>query len=28
VKAGRTHLMEATTVTLGQEIGGDAAQIR
>ena len=28
VKAGRTHLMDATPVTLGQEFGGHAAQIR
>ncbi|MFJ9185974.1 class II fumarate hydratase [Streptomyces anulatus] len=28
VKAGRTHLMDATPVTLGQEFGGYAAQIR
>jgi fumarate hydratase class II len=28
VKSGRTHLMEATPVTLGQEFGGYAAQIR
>ena len=28
VKAGRTHLMDATPVTLGQEFGGFAAQIR
>ncbi len=27
VKAGRTHLMDATPVTLGQEMGGYAAQI-
>jgi fumarate hydratase, class II len=27
VKAGRTHLMDATPVTLGQELGGYAAQI-
>lgn len=27
VKTGRTHLMDATPVTLGQEIGGWAAQI-
>src|SRR4051794_20744410 len=27
VKSGRTHLMDATPVTLGQEFGGDAAQI-
>ena len=27
VKAGRTHLMDATPVTLGQEFGGDAAQV-
>jgi fumarate hydratase, class II len=27
VKAGRTHLMDATPVTLGQEFGGYAAQI-
>ena len=28
VKAGRTHLMDATPVTLGQEFGGQAAAIR
>ena len=28
VKAGRTHLMDATPVTLGQEFGGYAAQTR
>src|ERR1044072_1773716 len=28
VKAGRTHLMDATPVTLGQEFGGWAAQVR
>ncbi|MCU1586935.1 MAG: fumC, partial [Frankiales bacterium] len=28
VKSGRTHLMDATPVTLGQELGGYAAQIR
>ena len=28
VKAGRTHLMDAVPVTLGQELGGYAAQIR
>ncbi|MCU1408736.1 MAG: aspartate ammonia-lyase [Microbacteriaceae bacterium] len=28
VKAGRTHLMDATPVTLGQEFGGYARQIR
>jgi fumarate hydratase class II len=28
VKAGRTHLMDATPVTLGQELGGYAAQLR
>jgi fumarate hydratase class II len=28
VKAGRTHLMDATPVTLGQELGGYAAQVR
>ncbi|MFG2980455.1 class II fumarate hydratase [Streptomyces sp. NPDC048258] len=28
VKAGRTHLMDATPVTLGQEFGGYAVQIR
>jgi fumarate hydratase class II len=28
VKSGRTHLMDATPVTLGQEFGGYAAQIR
>jgi fumarate hydratase class II len=27
VKAGRTHLMDATPVTLGQELGGYSAQI-
>jgi fumarate hydratase class II len=27
VKSGRTHLMDATPVTLGQELGGYAAQI-
>ena len=27
VKAGRTHLMDATPVTLGQEIGGYASQV-
>src|ERR1044072_2095453 len=27
-KAGRTHLMDATPVTLGQEFGGWAAQVR
>ncbi len=27
VKAGRTHLMDATPVTLGQEFGGFAAQV-
>src|SRR5262245_31913962 len=27
VKAGRTHLMDATPVTLGQELGGYAAQL-
>jgi fumarate hydratase class II len=27
VKAGRTHLMDATPVTLGQELGGHASQI-
>ncbi len=27
VKAGRTHLMDATPVTLGQEFGGYATQI-
>ncbi len=27
VKSGRTHLMDATPVTLGQEIGGYAAQL-
>src|SRR5687768_6768989 len=27
VKAGRTHLMDATPVTLGQEFGGYAAQL-
>ncbi|MEU9031216.1 class II fumarate hydratase [Streptomyces sp. NPDC048383] len=28
VKAGRTHLMDATPVTLGQEFGGYAGQVR
>ncbi|MEE6280731.1 class II fumarate hydratase [Georgenia sp. MJ170] len=28
VKAGRTHLMDATPVTLGQEFGGYATQVR
>src|SRR6476661_2669033 len=28
VKSGRTHLMDATPVTLGQEFGGYAAQLR
>src|SRR5205823_8421687 len=28
VKAGRTHLMDAVPVTLGQEFGGYAAQMR
>jgi fumarate hydratase, class II len=28
VKAGRTHLMDAVPVTLGQEFGGYAAQVR
>ncbi|MBA2560454.1 MAG: class II fumarate hydratase [Propionibacteriales bacterium] len=28
VKAGRTHLMDATPVTLGQEFGGFATQLR
>jgi fumarate hydratase class II len=28
VKCGRTHLMDATPVTLGQEFGGYAAQVR
>jgi fumarate hydratase class II len=28
VKSGRTHLMDATPVTLGQEFGGYASQIR
>jgi fumarate hydratase, class II len=28
VKSGRTHLMDATPVTLGQELGGYAAQMR
>jgi fumarate hydratase, class II len=28
VKAGRTHLMDATPVTLGQELAGYAAQVR
>ncbi len=27
VKSGRTHLMDATPVTLGQELGGHAAQV-
>ncbi len=27
VKAGRTHLMDATPITLGQELGGYAAQV-
>ena len=27
VKAGRTHLMDASPITLGQEFGGYAAQI-
>ena len=27
VKAGRTHLMDATPVTLGQEFGGYAAAV-
>ncbi|MGH9065110.1 MAG: class II fumarate hydratase [Acidimicrobiales bacterium] len=27
VKSGRTHLMDATPVTLGQEVGGYAAQV-
>ena len=27
VKSGRTHLMDATPVTLGQEFGGYAAQV-
>ena len=27
MKAGRTHLMDATPVTLGQELGGYAAQV-
>jgi fumarate hydratase class II len=27
VKAGRTHLMDATPITLGQELGGHAAQV-
>jgi fumarate hydratase class II len=27
VKAGRTHLMDATPVTLGQELGGHATQV-
>src|SRR5262249_25239398 len=27
VKSGRTHLMDATPVTLGQEFGGDAAPV-
>ena len=28
VKSGRTHLMDATPVTLGQEFGGYAASVR
>ncbi len=28
VKSGRTHLMDATPVTLGQELAGHAAQVR
>ncbi|GAA2025069.1 class II fumarate hydratase [Yaniella flava] len=28
VKSGRTHLMDATPVTMGQELGGYAAQVR
>ena len=28
MKAGRTHLMDAVPVTLGQEFGGYAAQVR
>src|SRR3979409_1897277 len=28
VKSGRTHLMDATPVTLGQEFGGYAATVR
>src|SRR5690606_17199252 len=28
VKSGRTHLMDATPVTLGQELGGYAATVR
>ena len=28
VKSGRTHLMDATPVTMGQEFGGYAAQVR
>lgn len=28
VKTGRTHLMDATPITLGQEFGGYAAQVR
>src|SRR5206468_6961062 len=28
VKSGRTHLMDAVPVTLGQEVGGYAAQVR
>ena len=28
VKAGRTHLMDAVPVTLGQEFAGYAAQVR
>ena len=27
MKSGRTHLMDATPVTLGQEFGGYAAQV-
>ena len=28
VKSGRTHLMDAVPITLGQEFGGYAAQVR
>ncbi len=28
IKCGRTHLMDATPLTLGQELGGHAAQVR
>ena len=28
IKSGRTHLMDAVPVTLGQEFGGYAAQVR